>query len=168
MLNFFSYKDLPKNRTKKIIFLTTGFIILLICFILLRNIPRSLPDIRKLITALFLCSSILLILPVIFLSFLESVYVFKSKILQFLVPFLFTWLAIVLYIANDKSDFIVFLSLVISMAGLIFSGLRIISLSRFILYFDFLLNYISSRFSFSIFLLLNFANAFNFISKLIR
>jgi hypothetical protein len=142
--------DLAKSKIKKSIFISLGIIVFLLNLIILSNISMEKYYLRNVISALFTILSLYFALPVIFLSYINPIFLFKNKIIAILFPFIFCWSSFIVHLLLNGTFKALIISLFLSSIGFIFSGLLPINKNK-ILYYINLSNYLFSRLMFCLF-----------------
>ncbi len=92
MFDFIKINDLNENKTKKILFLIIGILIFVLGFIILKFLKISDYFLRKILSTILMISCGYFLLPVIFLSFLKPIIIFKNGILHFLFSMFFIYI----------------------------------------------------------------------------
>ena len=140
----FSIKDLPYNKTKKLVFILCGLILFLMQLVILLNIPSQYVIIRYIFSGIFILLCIFLVIPVVFLSFIDPIILFKNIFLRLAFPFIFISFSYILPLIFKNNIFVNIISLIISINGFMFSGIRP-ELNNKILHYIKLFNYGVSR-----------------------
>jgi hypothetical protein len=161
----FTLKDIAKNHKKKAIFIILGFIIIIIGFILLKNVSNQY--LRQIISGLIAIVGVgYFIIGVLFNSFFKPIYLFKNNIFRLFFPLIFNWSSLIFYIIFKRTEMIAIVSLLLVFIGYLFSGLIAEFIPKKIVYYLHLLfNWLFSRFFLAIFLFINIINLLNYIYK---
>jgi hypothetical protein len=170
ILKLFSLKDIIGNPVKKVLFLSIGIVIIIIGYIILINVTSGY--LRQIISMFIAILGFgYFILTVIFVSFMQPIYLLRNKFVRIIFPLVINWSSFVFYMIYNgyTTPCIACITLILLTIGYAFSGFmpELIIESKYLFFIHLIFNWFISRLLFSLILFINIMNLFNLFYRII-